>query len=215
MWAFRVFIFFAIWAGSCSTFCCLRGRGPRPNSKKNKHAPDPSERFLFLLLGQVVVFVFCCLGGGRIFVMLFGRGSCFCFWCLGGCVFFFFFFGCCLGGERVFFFFCCLGGVHVFFLLFGVGGGGGGGGRGLFFFAVWAGDGSWSAWLAFKGPNNNKKTKQQKQKHGFRLWVQKPQNISPFSLSVFELPQYLGVGCMVIRSASRSLPDIIIHIIKI
>ena len=122
-----VFLVLLFGRGLVLLFAVCGVAGPAQTAKK-KHAPDPSERFLFLLLGQVVVFVFCCLGGGRVFVFV-GRGSCFCFLCLGGCLFF----GCCLGGD-FFFLFCCLGGVHVcvcvcacvFFLLLGVGGLGGG-----------------------------------------------------------------------------------------
>ena len=36
---------------------------------------------------------FCCLGGGRVVVLLFGRGACSFFCCLGGGVFFFLLFG--------------------------------------------------------------------------------------------------------------------------
>ena len=62
-------------------FCCLGfsvvffllfGRGP--NSKKNKHASAPSDRFFWLLFGRAGVSFFCCLGGGVLFFLLFGVG---------------------------------------------------------------------------------------------------------------------------------------------
>ena len=151
-------------------FCLLfgRGRGLRPNSKKNttppkqqknKHAPAPSERVVFLLFGRVGVFVFLLFGPGACFFLLFGPGACFCF--------------CCLGGGRVFFavwargvflfllfgrgacFFLLFGRWGVFlFLLFG---------RGVVFFSFFCclgGNGNsltyLSAWLVFKRPNNKK-----------------------------------------------------------
>ena len=79
-------------------------------------------------------------------------------------------------GVRVFF--CCLGGW-------------------LFFFAVWAGDGSSltyrSAWLVFKGPNN-KKDQTAKKKHGFRVlsWLQRSR--------VFAQESTLPLVCVIIQA---------------
>ena len=39
------------------------------------------------------VFIFCCLGGGRFFCLLFGQGACYVFCCLGWACFFFVLYG--------------------------------------------------------------------------------------------------------------------------
>ena len=70
---------------------------------------------------------FCCLGGGRVFFLLFGRG-----WGVGGF--------CCLGGGRVFILAVWAGGVFVFAVWAGDG-------SSLTYR---------SAWLVFKRPNNKK-----------------------------------------------------------
>ena len=111
------------------------------------------------------MFVFCCLGrgacsffavwaGGVFFFLLFGRVSFLFFvWLFGPAACFFFL----LFGPGGVFFFLLFGRrrVVVFFLLFGPGAC-----VCVFFFAVWAGDGSSltyrSAWLVFKRPNNKK-----------------------------------------------------------
>ena len=121
----------------------------------NTPPPLPSV-FVFCCLGGWACLSFCCLGVGRVDFSLFGGGGggggggAFCFFCsLGGCVLFF----------------CCLGdGVFMFFPVWP---GGGGGGACVFFFAVWAGDGSSltyrSAWLVFKRPSNKKDQTAKKQ----------------------------------------------------
>ena len=158
VWSFLLFglfgcYFFAVWAGACF-FCCLGG-GPGPaqtekkntpppkqQKKKKKNAPAPSERVFFCCLGGWVCLFFCCLGGGRVFFG--GRVLFFAVWA-GACSFFAVWAEACS-------FFCCLG-------------------RGLFFLAVWAGDGSslthLSAWLVFKRPNNKRDRTAKKKKHGF------------------------------------------------
>ena len=147
--------------GACFIFCCLGGcvglaqtakkNTPQPTQQQKKHAPAPSEHFFlavwvggrFFLRFGCGPCCFCCLGGCRFFCLLFGRVVVF--------FFFFFFFFFCLGAGRAFFFAVWAGGV---------------------FFSVWAGDGSSltyrSAWLVFKGPNNEK-DQTTKNKHGFRF----------------------------------------------
>ena len=110
-----------------------------PKQQKNKHTHPPKEQkktrsegagacaFFFLPFGRVRVFFFCCLGGGRVFFLLFGRGR----------VLFLLF-----GRGRVFFF-CCLGRGHVFFF-FAIWAGDG---SSLTYP---------SAWLVFKRPNNKR-----------------------------------------------------------
>ena len=151
-------VFFAVWAGACFFLLFGRGPRPRPNSKKKKHAtaqtakkkhaPAPSERVFFFAVWAVgCVYVFAVWAGVVFFFGLFGRGACSFFCCLGGCVFFFLLFG-----PGACSFFGCLGRGRVFF------------------FAVWAGDGSSltypSAWLVFKRPNK-KRDRTAKKKHGF------------------------------------------------
>ena len=130
----RVFIFLL-----SGLFCCLgfsgvifllfgRGPRPRPNSKK-KHAPAQTAKkktrprpfracfFFFLLFGRVGVFVFCCLGGGRVFFCCLGGGRVlfFAVWA-GACSFFAVWAGACS------FFAVWAGGVFFFvFFLFGRG----------------------------------------------------------------------------------------------
>ena len=156
-------MFFAVWAGACSFFCCLGG-GPGPAQTAKKKHPAQTAKKKNTPPPLPSVFFFCCLGGW----------VCLCFCCLGGGRVFF----CSLGGWRVLFFAVCAGGVF-FFLLFGRGACSFfcclGRGR-VLFFAVWAGDGSSltyrSAWLVFKRPNNKKdQTAKKKKKNGFRLWA--------------------------------------------
>ena len=77
-------IFFAVWAGACSFFCCLGGgpspaqtgkkmTRPHPNSKKKRTRPLRACFFVCCLVRWGCSF-FCCLGGGRGFF----------FYCLGG-----------------------------------------------------------------------------------------------------------------------------------
>ena len=132
--------FVAVWAGACFIFAVWAGAWALPKQQK-KHAPAQAAKKKQARDSAERVYVFCCLGGMRlffavwagvgVFFLLFARGrACFC---------------------------CCSGGVHVVFLLFGQDACLG---ERRVFFAVWARDGSSltyrSAWLVLKGPNNKK-----------------------------------------------------------
>ena len=86
---FRCLVFFVVWAFLFFLAVCA------------------GACFIFCCLGGVRVF-FCCLGGWRVFVAVWA-GACYFFLLFGrrACSFF-----CCLGGGRVFF--CCLGGGREF-----------------------------------------------------------------------------------------------------
>ena len=109
-----------------------RGLGPRPNSNKKNTSPPKQQKtkkkkkkrhrpfrqcvvFFVFLFGRVGVFIFCCLGGGRVLFFAVWAGGMFLFCCLGGGVFFV----CCLGGGM--FLFLLFGPGACFFLLFGRG----------------------------------------------------------------------------------------------
>ena len=73
---FGCFCFFAVWAGAWALPKQQKKTRPRPNSKKNKRAPAPSDRTLSCCLGGWACLCFLLFGRGSCFFLLFGRGAC-------------------------------------------------------------------------------------------------------------------------------------------
>ena len=133
--------FFSVWAGACFIFCCL-GRGAGPAQTAKKNTPPPKQKKKKKKKKNGPPLP------SVLLFLLFGRVGVLFFWLFGrGDVFFFLLFGPVA--------------CYVFAVWAGV----------VFFFAVWAGDGSSltypSAWLVFKRPNNKRDQTAKKKKRGF------------------------------------------------